>query len=45
MTARYHVLSEEDLLALLRKVEAGEPADHVYAEHYANAHHEQIPGE
>jgi uncharacterized surface protein with fasciclin (FAS1) repeats len=37
----YHVISGELLLEMLRRVEAGESADLVYAEAWANADHEQ----
>lgn len=38
----WHVLSANDLLAALRRCEAGESADLVYAELWANADHEQV---
>jgi len=37
----YHVISGELLLEMLRRVEAGESPDLVYAEAWANATHEQ----
>ncbi len=37
-------ISEPFLLAMLRRVEAGETADDVYAEQYVNATIETIPG-
>ena len=41
----WHVISGEQLLAMLRRVAAGESPDLVYAEEWANAEHEQIDGE
>lgn len=38
----WHVISGEDLLAVLRRIEDGESADLVYAELWANAKHEEI---
>jgi hypothetical protein len=38
----WHVISGEDLLAMLRRVQAGEDPDLVYAEEYVNAEHEQV---
>lgn len=38
-------ISEERLLELLRRVEAGEPAELVYASEYANADHTRVAGE
>lgn len=38
----WHVISGEDLLAMLRRVENGENPDLVYAEEWANADHEKI---
>jgi len=37
----YWTISGEDLLAMLRSVEAGENADTVYMEAYANGKHER----
>lgn len=36
----WHVISGDELLAALLRVEAGESADLVYAELWANAEHE-----
>lgn len=36
----WHTISGKHLLDTLRRVEAGEPADLVYAELWANAEHE-----
>ena len=33
----WHVVPDDELLTMLRRVEAGEKADLVMAEHYANA--------
>jgi hypothetical protein len=41
----WHVISGEDLLEALRRCAAGENADLVYAELWANAEHEKIEGE
>lgn len=38
----WHVISGEGLLAMLRRVAAGEDPDMVYAEEYANADHEHV---
>lgn len=38
----WHVISGGELLDALRRVEAGEPADLVYAELWANAEHETV---
>jgi hypothetical protein len=38
----WHVISGEDLLDALRRVAAGEDADMVYAELWANAEHEHV---
>ena len=38
-------ISGEELLTMLRRVAAGEDADLVYMEHYANAEHENVDGE
>jgi hypothetical protein len=38
----WHAISGEDLLAALRRCSAGEDADMVYAEMWANAEHEQV---
>lgn len=35
----WHVISGEDLMVMLRRVEIGERPDLVYAEFYANATH------
>lgn len=40
----WHVISGEELLAALRRVEAGEKADLVFAELWANAAHELAGG-
>jgi hypothetical protein len=40
----WHVISGDDLLAALRRVAAGENPDLVYAELWANAEHEEVPG-
>jgi hypothetical protein len=45
MSNAWHVISEPDLLELLRRCENGEPADTVYAEHYANANHQPVAGD
>jgi hypothetical protein len=37
-------ISGADLLAALRRVELGEPADVVYAEYYANSQAEKVGG-
>lgn len=39
----WHAIGGSDLLAALRRVEAGEKSDHVYAELWANAEHEDVP--
>jgi hypothetical protein len=36
----WHVISSDDLLAMLRRVAAGEDADLVYIEEYVNAERE-----
>ena len=41
----WHVISGEDLLAMLRRVSEGEDPDMLYAEEYANAEHERIGDE
>lgn len=41
----WHAISGTTLLEALRRVEAGEKADHVYAELWANAEHENVEGE
>ena len=41
----WHVISGEDLLAMLRRVSEGEDPDMVYAEEWANAEHERIEDE
>lgn len=41
----WHVIPGEALLSMLRRVEAGESPDMVYAEEYANADHELVAGE
>lgn len=38
----WHVIAGTELLELLRRCERGEKADHVYAELWANAEHEQV---
>jgi hypothetical protein len=38
----WHVISGEDLLAMLRRVANGEDPDMVYAEEWANADHEKM---
>ena len=38
----WHVISGEDLLAMLRRVAEGEDPDMVYAEEYVNAEHERV---
>lgn len=38
----WHVISGTTLLEALRRVERGEKADMVYAEHWANAEHEDV---
>lgn len=40
----WHVIAGEDLLSALRRCAAGEDRDAVYAELWANADHEQVPG-
>lgn len=42
MTQAWHVISERDLLAALRRCQQGENADLVYAELYVNASSEQV---
>jgi hypothetical protein len=42
MSLGIHMLLGEQLLALLRRVEAGETADDVYLEMYANADHVSV---
>jgi hypothetical protein len=39
----WHTISGEHLLATLRRVQAGEDPDLVYAELWANAEHERVP--
>lgn len=39
----WHVISGERLLELLRRAAAGEDADLLYAEEWANADHERVP--
>jgi hypothetical protein len=41
----WHVISGEDLLALLRRAAAGEDPDLLYAEAWANADHEPVDGD
>jgi hypothetical protein len=38
-------IDSEELMTMLRRVEAGESADLVYAEFYANSDHEFIGGD
>jgi hypothetical protein len=38
----WHVIGGSDFLKALRRVEAGESADMVYAEYWANAKHEDV---
>jgi hypothetical protein len=38
----WHVISATQLLEALRRVEAGEQADLVYAELWANSNHEHV---
>ena len=38
----WHVISGEDLLAMLRRVANGENPDMVYAEEWANADHKKV---
>jgi hypothetical protein len=38
----WHVISEADLLSLLRQAHEGADPDLLLAEHYANADHEEI---
>lgn len=38
------VISGDGLLEMLRRVEAGEDPDMVYAEEYANCDHEHVEG-
>lgn len=45
MTNAWHVISETNLLEALRRCSAGEQADLVYAEIYANADTERVEGE
>lgn len=40
----WHVIAGEDLLAALRRCAAGEAADLVYAEIWANSDHERVEG-
>jgi hypothetical protein len=42
MSLGVHMLLGETLLALLRRVEAGERADDVYVEMFANADHVSV---
>jgi hypothetical protein len=41
----WHVISGTDLLMALRRCSAGENADIVYAEMWANSTHENVEGE
>lgn len=41
----WHVISGEDLLAMLRRVAAGEDPEMVYIEEYANAEVERVEGD
>lgn len=41
----WHVISGEDLLAMLRRVAEGEDPDLVYIEAYINAAREEIAGD
>ena len=41
----WHVISGEALLAMLRRVAAGEDPDMVYAEGYVNADRERVEGD
>jgi hypothetical protein len=43
--ARWWAISEEDVLAMLRRVAAGEDPDAVYAEAYVNSEHEEVEGD
>jgi hypothetical protein len=38
-------MSDEVRISVLRRVEAGDSADWVYAEEYANAEHKRIEGD
>jgi hypothetical protein len=38
-------ISEDALLELLRRAHAGEDPELLYAEEYANADHDHVPGE
>ena len=38
------VISGEQLMELLQRVEKGETPDAVYMEEYANAHEHEVPG-
>lgn len=40
----WHSISSDDLLAMLRRVAAGEDPELVYLEEYVNAEHTQIEG-
>lgn len=40
----WHVIHEDTLLAMLRRVASGEDPDIVYAEQYVNADHENVGG-
>lgn len=42
MSAHYWVIANEDLMDMLRRVEAGESPDIVAAECYANSDSEQV---
>ncbi len=41
----WHTISGEHLLEVMKRVEAGESADLVYAELWANADHEKVEGD
>ena len=45
VTLGWHVISGEDLLAMLHRVSEGEDPDMVYMEEYANADHERVEGD
>ena len=38
----WHVISSDDLLAMLRRCHAGEDPDLVYLEEYVNSDHEEV---
>ena len=44
-TPRWWVIHEDDVLDALRRVQAGENPDMVYAEMYVNAEREQVEGD